>query len=58
MKIWAEFHLNLMQTISMEAKIGNILSKQNNETILKTISNKHELAAGEFIDILTRSNSH
>lgn len=38
--------------------VGNILSEQNNKTILEKIDSKHELAAGEFIHILTKLNDN
>jgi hypothetical protein len=34
--------------------VGNILSKQNTETILETVSQRHEHAAGEFMHILEK----
>lgn len=38
--------------------VGNLMTTKNNDTIGKVVDKKFELAAGEFIHILTQINDH
>ncbi|HDL01134.1 MAG TPA: hypothetical protein ENH23_02765, partial [candidate division Zixibacteria bacterium] len=38
--------------------VGNLMSAENNEAILEVIDKKHELAAGEFMHILTQLSDY
>ena len=38
--------------------VGNLMSAKNNETILEAVDKKHELAAGEFMHILTQLSDY
>ena len=38
--------------------VGDIMSAKNNDTILEIVNKKHELAAGEFMHILTQLSDY
>lgn len=38
--------------------VGNLMSKKNNDAILKTVGEKHDLAAGEFMHILSQLSDY
>jgi len=38
--------------------VGNVMSAKNNEAILAALDKKHELAAGEFMHILTQLSDY